>query len=556
MLIQYTKEHIHNNPHQTRQLDQARVEQIELSIREHDLLQPPVGRKHPTIPGDAELAMGHHRSAAWFQARPNEPLTIDIRELTDKQMAEYAIIENNDRADLKAIEKAAALKRYMEDFGVKQEDAGKLFGLKTQGAVSNLLRLLQLPASVQDLVRDGKLPERHARTLLVASKMDAKKTAEIAKKAVEQPADEVDEFLTEQVERTLNRSGRRIDTDLIDIDKQEETGRPACRTCPHFLRASDDLMCGKTECYDSKVQRALNSLASLWTAKHNVPLAKPGEKVEEIHVGYEFRPELRKAITARLAVLRIKVAGRGGYENQEITGSEYIELVTTDNAALEKFLRSNSKSSAALKVKAEAGKKLSPKEAKALQAAQEKERAARAKERSLSNRIYHDVAWMIESASAWLGAGMKVFGGASVFFQKYVNRHAYVYSDWESAREFLQRMEREYKVKPDEANRRRWIAAMLITDNHTAGVNGQHFGSVAKRIERLADEFGVRPPKNWKRPPIHRTNHNCWKCGVFGSQPDRLTKGELAAGWTVKAKGKAILDVRCPDCGKDVCGNG
>jgi ParB/RepB/Spo0J family partition protein len=562
---QYANDHIHNNPWQTRQLDPARVEQIEQSIRANDLMHPPVGRPHPSIPGDVQLAMGHHRRAAWFRAHPGEPLTIDVRDLTDQQMAKYAIVENNDRADLTAIEKAEALKRYMEDFGVKQEEAGQLFGLKTQGAVSNLLRLLQLPAPVQDLVREGKLPERHARVLLVASKMDSKKAVAIAKQAAAKPADEVDEFLADEVGGSLGRGGREIDTDLIDIDKQTafvdhpDKDRPACRACPHFLRSSNDLYCGKPECYDGKVQRELDFLASSWSAKHHIPVKKPGEKASDIDVDYSNQSTLHRAVVQRLSVLRVRVTGNGDYSNRNVTGSEYIGLATTDRAALDRFLRSGGDRGAELKAKASQGKKLTPKEEKALKAAEEKARAARAAERSLSIRTNYDIAWLIDTASVWMGEGMKVSGGSAVFFHRYVSDRAYTYSDWETARAFLKRTEKEYRAKPDEANRKRHIAAMLITDNHLRGhdghVNGHQFGSVAKRIARLANEFGIRPPKKWKNPPVHCTVHNCWKCGVFGTQPDRLTKGELAAGWTVKLKGAKVLDVRCPDCGKDVRGN-
>ena len=105
-----------------------------------------------------------------------------IREFTDVEVLEVAIIENIQRSDLSAIDEAAGYKQLMEKFGRTQEDMGKALG-KSRSHIANSVRLLTLPASVQSLLQNGRLSAGHARTLV--GHTDADKIAtEIVKKGL------------------------------------------------------------------------------------------------------------------------------------------------------------------------------------------------------------------------------------------------------------------------------------------------------------------------------------------------------------------------------------
>lgn len=117
------------------------------------LLQVPIARPHPSSPGRYQLAFGHTRLAAFRHLRDSEPdgerwerFPLNVRSLSDRDLAEMAARENAARKDLSAIEIARSLQRLISDFHLTQLEAGKIFGYSSQGAVANLLRLLKLPA--------------------------------------------------------------------------------------------------------------------------------------------------------------------------------------------------------------------------------------------------------------------------------------------------------------------------------------------------------------------------------------------------------------------------
>jgi ParB-like chromosome segregation protein Spo0J len=201
MTIQNFELHlISANPWQTRPLDEDHAQALAADIAEHGLLQAATGRIHPQRPEYIQLATGHHRLHAFRLLRqeifdkhqgPDEPdpkwatFPIDVREMTDLQMATTAIAENNARKDLSAIEKAQTLSRLIREFNLSQAEAGKPFGLG-QAAVANLLRLLKLPEPIQAHVQSGALPERLARQLVSIAKVfpaEAQKIADATAKA-------------------------------------------------------------------------------------------------------------------------------------------------------------------------------------------------------------------------------------------------------------------------------------------------------------------------------------------------------------------------------------
>ncbi|HWA91292.1 MAG TPA: ParB/RepB/Spo0J family partition protein [Rhizomicrobium sp.] len=134
------------------------------SIREKGILQPILVRP---VAGDAqafEIVAGERRWRA-AQAAKLHDVPVVVREMSDGEALELAIVENVQRADLNAIEEAAAYHELMERFGYTQDRVAKEVG-KSRPHVANTLRLLKLPESVKAMVRDGRLTAGHARTLL------------------------------------------------------------------------------------------------------------------------------------------------------------------------------------------------------------------------------------------------------------------------------------------------------------------------------------------------------------------------------------------------------
>ncbi len=161
-------ERIHPNPDQPRrQFSKGDLSDLAASIREKGVIQPLVLRENPNIPDSYEIVAGERRWRAAQMARLHQVPAV-IRDYSDAEALEVAIIENIQRADLNAIEEAAGYRDLMDRFGHTQEKLGEALG-KSRSHIANLLRLLALPNSVQDLLRDNKLTAGHARALITAS---------------------------------------------------------------------------------------------------------------------------------------------------------------------------------------------------------------------------------------------------------------------------------------------------------------------------------------------------------------------------------------------------
>jgi ParB family chromosome partitioning protein len=150
------------NPWQPRTLvGDAELAELADSLREHGLVQPIVvrarGDRYQLIAGQRRLAAA--RKLGW------ERVPARVLEVDDRQMAEIAIVENLQRRDLDALEKAASFKQYLATWGCTQEELAKRLSID-RSHVANLIRLLELPEAVQRKLREGKLSMGHARALL------------------------------------------------------------------------------------------------------------------------------------------------------------------------------------------------------------------------------------------------------------------------------------------------------------------------------------------------------------------------------------------------------
>lgn len=155
---------IHPNPAQPRRhFSDESLQELAASLNRHGLIQPILVRPHG---GGYQIVAGERRWRAAQKAQLHQVKAI-VRELSDEETLEIALIENIQRQDLNPIEEAEAYRKLCDDFGHSQSELAAIVE-KSRSHVANMMRLLELPTLVRELVIEGKLSMGHARALLGA----------------------------------------------------------------------------------------------------------------------------------------------------------------------------------------------------------------------------------------------------------------------------------------------------------------------------------------------------------------------------------------------------
>ena len=158
-------EKIHPNPNQPRKsFQEEKLIELANSIKTKGVVQPLIVRKKKGTKESFEIVAGERRWRAAQRAQIHE-LPVIVKEFTDIEVLEIAIIENVQRADLNPIEEALGYKNLMDNFDHTQEGLSKEIG-KSRSHIANLMRLLNLPTAVQELLISGQLTAGHARALV------------------------------------------------------------------------------------------------------------------------------------------------------------------------------------------------------------------------------------------------------------------------------------------------------------------------------------------------------------------------------------------------------
>ena len=157
-----------NRKQPRRAFDEDALAELAESIREHGVLQPLLVR--PMLHGGYQIVAGERRYRASRLAGLTE-VPVIVRELTDSETMQLALIENLQREDLSPLEEAAGYKTLADEYGFSQDDIAKTVG-KSRSAVANAIRLLSLPDEVKPYVESGKLSAGHARALLAIDDKD------------------------------------------------------------------------------------------------------------------------------------------------------------------------------------------------------------------------------------------------------------------------------------------------------------------------------------------------------------------------------------------------
>ena len=205
------------NPHQPRKLfDDEKLDELIDSITQHGIIQPLVVRK---IDDGYEIVAGERRWRAAQKAKlDNVPVV--IRNYTDEQIMEIALVENIQRHDLNPIEEAQAFRNLMESLDLTQEEVAQKIG-RSRSAVANVLRMLNLPAKIQEFVSRGTLNMGQARPLLTLSTEAQQMT--VAEKIIlnEMSAREVESYIKNLAKKKEKASKKNLATD-VHLDEMQD----------------------------------------------------------------------------------------------------------------------------------------------------------------------------------------------------------------------------------------------------------------------------------------------------------------------------------------------
>lgn len=187
------------NRYQPRQtFDDSSISELAESIGRKGVLQPLIVT--PRAEGDYMLVSGERRLRAAREAGL-AAVPVLVRDVGDRELLEIALIENLQREDLDAIEEAVGYQQLMGEFGLTQAEVGQQVG-RSRPAVTNALRLLELPDAVQSMIRDGALSAGHGRALLGLK--DPRRITPMARKAAKGG------YSVRQVERLVKRKTRGV----------------------------------------------------------------------------------------------------------------------------------------------------------------------------------------------------------------------------------------------------------------------------------------------------------------------------------------------------------
>ena len=209
---------IDRNPFQPREdFSASEIESLRASIVEHGVLQPLVVRRaddrFQLITGERRLRAA--KAAGWHR------VPVQVRHADDRQMAELAIVENVQRKDLNPLEKAKSFQRYIEEYACTQEELASRIQLD-RSTVANLIRLLDLPEGVKELLLAGKISQGHARALLPLG--DESEQVAFAERVVK------DAMTVRTTEHAVQEHIRALDDEPLAVISADGRRTPVTRT--------------------------------------------------------------------------------------------------------------------------------------------------------------------------------------------------------------------------------------------------------------------------------------------------------------------------------------
>lgn len=194
-----------NREQPRREFDEKALAELADSISQHGILQPLLVR--PFLDGGYQIVAGERRFRAARMAGLTE-VPVVIRDLSDSETMQLALIENLQREDLTPVEEAMGYKQLMENHSLRQEDVSRVVG-KSRPAIANALRLLDLPDDILELISQGKLSAGHGRALLsFKSEKEMEKAARLVA---------TEDISVRELERLAKRSNKALENS--DVSK-------------------------------------------------------------------------------------------------------------------------------------------------------------------------------------------------------------------------------------------------------------------------------------------------------------------------------------------------
>ncbi|MCC7083749.1 MAG: ParB/RepB/Spo0J family partition protein [Pirellulales bacterium] len=218
---------IDGNPAQPRQdIDESEIDLLAQSLREHGLIQPIVVRRL----GDRyQLIAGERRLRAAIKAGwPEVPA--QVRDADDRQVAELAIVENLQRKDLNALEKAESFQQYLQHYHCTQEELASRLSID-RSTVANLIRLLELPEEVRQAVRGSAISAGHARALLPLG--DESEQIKVCRRVQNEG------LSVRVVEELVKETIRESDGELLAVVDENGESHPVARTRSEHLSSME-----------------------------------------------------------------------------------------------------------------------------------------------------------------------------------------------------------------------------------------------------------------------------------------------------------------------------
>lgn len=200
-----------NREQPRKHFDEEALEELAESIKTYGLIQPIIVTKEE---GYYAIVAGERRWRACKKAGLKEISAI-IREKDERKNKEIALIENIQREDLNAFEKAVGIKQLMEDYGLTQQQVSEILG-KSRSSIANSVRILNLDKRVLELVKQGKLTEGHCRALLAVEDYD--KQYNMALRMIETGASVRDTEKRMQITKKIKKKDEKYEAIYRDIE--------------------------------------------------------------------------------------------------------------------------------------------------------------------------------------------------------------------------------------------------------------------------------------------------------------------------------------------------
>lgn len=196
-------------------MDGVALAELAASIKVQGLMQPILVR--PVVNGNYEIIAGERRWRAAQLAGLTE-VPVVVRAVRDEAALAMALIENIQREDLNALEEALGIQRLIDEFGMTHESAAEALG-RSRSAVSNLLRLLQLPEPVREMLHCGEIDMGHARALLALPLL---KQLDVARLVVDKclSVRETERLVQQLQQEPQARQSRPVDADVIRLQDE------------------------------------------------------------------------------------------------------------------------------------------------------------------------------------------------------------------------------------------------------------------------------------------------------------------------------------------------